>query len=197
MEKFSSEYWNQHYLENRTGWDIGNISTPIKEYIDQLSSKSMKLLVPGAGNAYEVEYLFEEGFKNIYLLDFSEKSIDNFLKRCPDFPVDYIIKSDFFKHQDNYDLILEQTFFSSLPIALRNQYAKQIFNLLKPGGKYIGLLFNHHFNFDGPPFGGSFEEYHHLFGKYFSIEIMETAYNSIKPRNGREFFVKLKKKEDN
>lgn len=191
MEKFSSEYWNNQYVENKTGWDIGYISPPIKEYIDQLKNKDLKILVPGAGNAYEVEYLYKKGFINAYFLDFSEKSVDNFLNRCPEFPTDQIIIKDFFEHQETYDLILEQTFFSSIPVINRIKFAKKISDLLKHQGNYVGLLFNHHFSFEGPPFGGTYDEYQKLFKKYFRVETMETAYNSIKPRKGREFFVKL------
>lgn len=191
MEKYSPEYWNNQYLEQKAGWDIGYVSQPIKEYIDQLASKEIKVLVPGAGHAYEVEYLYKKGFRNVYLLDFSEKSIDNFLKRCPEFPADHIVIQDFFGHKETYDLILEQTFFSSIPTYRRDEFARKISALLQPDGKYIGLLFNHHFSFDGPPFGGTYEEYQKLFTKYFTIKTMEIAYNSIKPRKGREFFVKL------
>jgi len=193
LEKFSAEYWNRQYLESKTGWDIGYISTPIKEFIDQLTDKSIKILVPGAGNAYEVEYLYKQGFSNTYLLDFSEQSIQNFLDRCPDFPMEQIIIEDFFGHHGSYDLIIEQTFFSSIPPNMRNQFAAHISKLLNTGGKFVGLIFNHHFQFEGPPFGGTAKDYNMLFSKYFAIEIMENAYNSIKPRLGREFFVMLKK----
>ena len=54
MEKFSSEYWNTRYLQNMTGWDIGHTSTPIKDYIDQLTDRDLKILITEAGNAYEV-----------------------------------------------------------------------------------------------------------------------------------------------
>ena len=193
LEKFSAEYWNRQYLESKTGWDIGYVSTPIKEYIDQLTDKSIKILVPGAGNAYEVEYLKSQGFSNTYLLDFSEQSIQNFLDRCHDFPVGQIIIEDFFDHHGSYDLIIEQTFFSSIPPHKRNRFTAHLSKLLNTDGKYVGLLFNHHFQFEGPPFGGTDEEYSTLFSKYFEIEIMETAYNSIKPRRGREFFLMLRK----
>jgi len=193
LEKYSAEYWNRQYLESKTGWDIGYISTPIKDYIDQLTDKSIKILVPGAGNAYEVEYLYKQGFSNIYLLDFSEQSIQNFLDRCHDFPMEQIISEDFFDHHGSYDLIIEQTFFSSIPPHMRNQFAAHISKLLNTGGKFVGLIFNHHFQFEGPPFGGTAKDYNMLFSKYFAIEIMENAYNSIKPRLGREFFVMLKK----
>lgn len=193
MEKFSSEYWNTLYLKNMTGWDIGYASTPIKDYIDQLTNKDLKILVPGAGNAYEVEHLFRLGFKSTFLLDFSEQSILNFRSRCPDFPSDQIIQKDFFDYQGSFDLILEQTFFSSVPRKMRNLYVQKIFELLNKGGNLIGLLFSHEFGFEGPPYGGTKAEYEQLFTPYFNIEKMSTAYNSIQPREERELFIKLRK----
>ncbi|MCB0465166.1 MAG: SAM-dependent methyltransferase, partial [Aequorivita sp.] len=62
---FYETFWNHKYLSGETGWDIGYVSTPIKEYIDQLSDKNLKILIPGGGNSYEAEYLFESGFNNV------------------------------------------------------------------------------------------------------------------------------------
>ncbi len=45
-------YWTNRYKIESTGWDIGYASTPLKEYIDQLSDKTIRILIPGAGNAY-------------------------------------------------------------------------------------------------------------------------------------------------
>jgi hypothetical protein len=63
--------------------------------------------------------------------------------------------------------------------------------LLKPSGKLVGLLFNIPLNDDKPPYGGSLEAYRELFPKYFKIEKMEPAYNSIPPRAGNEVFISL------
>lgn len=193
MEKYSSAYWNNHYLNDQTGWDIGHIAPPLKEYFDQLTDKNIKILIPGAGNAYEVEYLHLQGFSKVYLLDFSEKSIQNFLSRCPDFPESRTICEDFFHHEGQYDLVIEQTFLSALPPSRRHEYASQMAKLIKPGGKLTGLLWNHEFPFEGPPFGGNKEEYISLFQKVFKIGKIENAHNSIKPRLGREFFFTLTK----
>ena len=190
----SEQYWNDLYNSKQTGWDIGYVSTPLKEYFDQLLCKSIKILVPGAGRAWEAEYLFESGFRNTYVLDFSENAIDEFKKRCPSFPESQLICQDFYKHNGSYDLIVEQTFFSSLIPEQRAAYTKQSCNLLNNGGKLVGLLFNHEFNFNGPPFGGSVEEYKQLFNPYFEFEFLETAINSIAPRKGREIFLLLRKK---
>ena len=193
MKKFSKQYWNQHYLDGRTGWDIGSISTPLKTYFDQLTNKELRILVPGAGNAWEVEYLFNLGFKNTYLLDFAEQSITNFRQRCPNFPASHIIVDDFFERHEKYDLVVEQTFFSSIPPERRVEYADKVYHLLNKGGKLLGILFNHPFDFEGPPYGGTEQEYRNLFAQQFEIELISTAYNSIKPRNKRELFLLLRK----
>ncbi len=194
QNNYGSDYWQTRYIERKVGWDIGYVSTPIKEYIDQLNDKSLKILVPGAGNAYEVEYLNFSNFKNSYLLDFAFQAIDNFLERVPDFPKKNVIHEDFFDHERKYDLIIELAFFSSLNPNLRESYVSKMFDLLNLGGKLIGLLFNHDFGNAYPPFGGTKEEYKKLFESKFMIEIMEIAYNSIKPRSGKEFFILLAKK---
>jgi len=193
MKKFSKHYWNQHYLDERIGWDIGYISTPLKEYFDQLSNKNLRILVPGAGNAWEVEYLFNNGFSNTYLLDFAEQSIASFKNRCPQFPDTNIIIGDFFSHQGEYDLVVEQTFFSSIPPERRAEYAEKVSQLLSKGGKMVGLLFNHSFDFEGPPYGGTEQEYRSIFNKRFDVEALQLAHNSIKPRQQRELFLLLRK----
>jgi len=193
MKKFSKKYWNQHYLDDRTGWDIGHVSTPLKAYFDQLTNKDLRILIPGAGNAWEVEYLFNNGFKNTFLLDFAEESIASFIKRCPQFPDANIIIEDFFTHQGKYDLVIEQTFFSSILPERRTDYAEKVHELLNDGGKLAGLLFNHPFDFEGPPYGGTEKEYKNLFTVYFNFEAFKIAHNSIKPRSGRELFILLNK----
>lgn len=190
---FSSEFWSQRYEQNQTGWDIGEISKPIKDYIDQLKDKNLKILIPGAGNAYEAEYLFLQGFKNVYVADISKNPLENLKIRFPGFPEEQLLHIDFFEIEDHFDLILEQTFFCALPVASRGNYARKSAELLTKNGILSGLLFNFPLTENGPPFGGSKEEYLTYFSPYFDIEILETCYNSIKPRQGNELFFKFRK----
>jgi thiopurine S-methyltransferase len=85
-------------------------------------------------------------------------------------------------------MILEQTFFCAIPPNNREMYARKMHELLKPKGILTGLLFNFPLTDDGPPFGGSIEEYLDLFDPYFLVNFMETAQNSIKPREDKELF---------
>ena len=70
---------------------------------------------------------------------------------------------------------------------------KKCYDLLSSKGKIVGLLFNFPLTQKGPPFGGSTKEYINLFNPYFNIETMELCYNSVKERNGKEIFIRLKK----
>ena len=190
----SEQYWNGQYTSKEIRWDIGYVSTPLKEYFDQIENKDIRILVPGAGSAWEAEYLYQLGFKNTYVLDFSEEAIAKFINRCSWFPKSNIIHQDFFKHNFTYDLIVEQTFFSSFHPLSRRDFVKQVCRLLNNRGKYMGLLFNHEFTFNGPPFGSNIHEYRQLFKPCFEFEVFEIATNSIKPRRGREIFMLLRKK---
>ncbi len=193
MLEFDKSYWEKRWTEGKIGWDSGAVSTPIKEYIDQLTNKSIKILVPGAGNGYEVEYLYKKGFNNVFYMDFATKSAQSFLKRVTGFPENKIITGDFFTHRGKYDLIIELAFFTSFSPYKRPEYVRKLYDLLITGGKMLGLFFNHEFGNDYPPFGGTEKEYRQLFSSKFKIKYMETAYNSIKPRAGRELFILLQK----
>lgn len=190
----NEEFWSQRYKENKTGWDLGSVSTPIKEYVDQLSNKELKILIPGAGNSYEAEYLFKNGFKNVTICDITREPLQNLKERLPDFPKEQMINSDFFKLEGTYDLILEQTFFCAIPVEMRQEYARKTSELLDKNGRIAGLFFDFELNADGPPFGGNKEEYLTYFSPYFKIDIFERCYNSIPPRKGNELFFKFRKK---
>ena len=190
----SEAFWDNRYKTKDIGWDVGRVSLPLKTYIDQLTDKNLKILIPGGGNSYEAEYLHNCGFKNVYVIDLSETALANIKKRVSTFPDSNLIHMNFFELEMTFDLVLEQTFFCALNPNLREEYTSKMHSLLNAQGKLIGLLFNESLNNDQPPFGGNKEEYLTYFTPFFNIEIMDDCYNSIESRNGRELFVKLLKK---
>jgi SAM-dependent methyltransferase len=192
--KLNKNYWEEKYHTNQIGWDAGVITTPLKAYIDQIEDKSVKILIPGAGNSHEAEYLHNNGFTNVFVIDLAKTPLNNLSKRAVSFPKDHLIQGDFFKLKDTFDLIIEQTFFCALNPKLRNNYVKQMAAILKPKGKIAGLLFQFPLTEKGPPFGGSKQEYLDLFSELFYIKTLETAYNSIKPRKESELFIIFEKK---
>lgn len=185
----NKDYWEERYAGNNLGWDIGYVSTPLKEYIDQLDNKNLKILVPGAGYGYEVVYLYNSGFKNVHVIDLARQPLDKIKAKIPEFPDSQLIYGDFFNLEiQDFDLILEQTFFCALNPELRKNYVQKMFQLLKPGGRLAGLLFDFPLTHNGPPFGGSLKEYQELFHSTFTINVLARANNSIPPRKDKELF---------
>ena len=191
---FNANFWNERYQTQQTGWDLKSPSTPLKEYIDQIEDKSIRILIPGCGNAYEAEYLIEKGFTNITLVDISDILVTTIREKFKDYPQVKVLNQDFFTLEDSYDLILEQTFFCALNPELRPSYAEKMSQLLSSDGKLVGVLFNREFGNPFPPFGGTMEEYKALFSQLFEIRTMDLCYNSIPPRAGNELFIQLQLK---
>mgnify|MGYP000564838520 CR=1 FL=1 len=189
----NQEYWDKQYTSNTTGWDLGKVSPPIKEYIDTLEDKNTSILIPGCGNTYEAEYLLEKGFTNVTVIDIAPTLVKRLQEKFKSNPNIKIILGDFLEHQGQYDLIIEQTFFCALSPELRQKYVLKMHQLLKEKGKLVGLLFNKTFE-GGPPFGGSKTEYELLFKQYFDFIKMDLCQNSIKPRTNSELFIDFRKK---
>ncbi|MDA9820322.1 TPMT family class I SAM-dependent methyltransferase [Salibacteraceae bacterium] len=192
--KHDQDYWDRRWLDQQTGWDIGYPATPFVEYAKQLHEKNIKILIPGCGNAYEAQHLHEEGFNNVWVIDISPLALESFKKRVPSFPESHLIEGDFFALKEQFDLILEQTFFCALHPSQREAYCEHMLSLLSEGGKLVGVLFNDPLFTDHPPYGGSLEEYKEFFPKYFKLNVLEECKNSIAPRAGREVFINFEAK---
>lgn len=186
-----ARYWEERWQQGRTGWDLGMVSPPLEAYLSQLSCRDLSILIPGCGNAWEAAYLAGAGFKDVTLLDIAPTAVAQLRER---FGTQVRVQlGDFFGHAGRYDLLLEQTFFCALHPAERQAYVRQVHHLLKPGGNLAGVLFNRSFDGEGPPYGGSAEEYRQLFTPYFDMLVLEPCYNSAAPRQGTEVFALLRK----
>lgn len=190
----NEKYWTDRWINGQTGWDIGYPSPAIVEFVINNISKDSKILIPGAGNAYEAEALYKAGYADVTVVDISKVPLKNLKKRFPGFPEHQLVHSDFFNlPEEQYDLILEQTFFCALNPSLRDHYVKKSWSLLRKGGQLAGLLFDFPLTEEGPPFGGCYEEYEVRFSKLFKIISLEKTNKSIEPRVGRELFIHLQK----
>lgn len=191
MDFLSAAYWEKRYQQQQTGWDIGKPSTPLVTFIDGIKNKDTSILIPGCGNSYEAEYIVQQGFTNLTVIDIAPSPVERLKEKIGAKAT--VLLEDFFQHKGSYDFILEQTFFCALDPLLRPAYVKKMSELLNNKGKLVGVLFNKQFE-TNPPFGGSKKEYEELFSKHLQLLKMEECYNSIAPREGTElFFIATKK----
>jgi methyl halide transferase len=194
----SKKYWNNRYLNNEIGWDIGEVSEPIKNWFNYQSDKSKKILIPGAGSGHEVGYAYSIGFENIYYLDFSTLAANKFKATYPKFPTSQIISGDFFtllNYSGFFDIIIEQTFFCAISPGRREEYTNKTYDILGNNGTIIGLLFDKNFNKESPPYGGTKKDYELLFSTNFNILKLEPCYNSILSRKDNELWISMGKRK--
>lgn len=191
----NKDFWDTRWQNQNTGWDLGEVSPAIKNYIDQLEDKELQLLIPGAGNAYEAEYLISQGFTNITVIDIAPALVAQLKKKHKNAKALTLIEGDFFKHEGQYDLIIEQTFFCAIDPLLRDDYVDKMHKLLKPNGKLVGVLFNRDFK-GGPPFSGSKQEYEKRFEHKFTIHKLEDCYCSYPARQDAELWMCVSPRKD-
>lgn len=190
----NKSFWNNRWKTGKTGWDIGYASPAIMEYFKKVQNKNIQILIPGCGNAYEAESLYQLGFQDITILDISDEAVNKLHEKFQHQDGIQVICQDFFEHDRQYDFIVEQTFFCALQPQLREKYVLKMHRLLKENGTLIGLLFNTEFEKNGPPFGGNIDEYQKLFQNYFKINHLTNATHSIPQRQNREVFIEFIKK---
>ncbi len=191
----TSKYWQDRYQNGDIPWDLGKVSPPIKNYMDQVKDKNLRILIPGAGHGHEAAYLHQQGFKNVFVADIAATALAKLKTTHPTFPSTHLLHQDFFTLDSKFDLIIEQTFFCALPPHLRPAYVEKMNQLLTSNAKLVGLLFDAPLNSDRPPFGGSAKEYRSLFIPRFIIHQMQSAKDSVPERLGRELFIEFSPKE--
>ncbi|MCC6460818.1 MAG: methyltransferase domain-containing protein [Saprospiraceae bacterium] len=194
------DFWETRWQNGQTGWDLGAPSPALSTYLDQIppAQRHLRVLLPGCGNGHEALDLLQKGFSDITMLDIAPTAVERLRQRLDAEAPGWenrlrVVCADFFEIEGPFDLILEQTFFCALPPALREDYVRKMHELLAPGGKLAGLLFDRHFD-GGPPFGGSQDEYVGLFQPSFHLKTLEPCYHSIAPRAGSEVFFIFEKK---
>ena len=195
MKKLNADYWERRWQGQQTGWDIGQASPPLMHFAEPLLADNPRILIPGAGRAYEAIALHQLGFTEVYVCDWADSAFDHLRRVAPDFPTEHLLVSDFFDLplEEEIDLVLEQTFFCAIDPSLRPRYVEKMYQIIRSGGRLAGVLFARPFPFDGPPYGGTEAEYRTLFSSHFKIQQLAITPHSIPPRLGNELFIELLK----
>ena len=191
------EYWENIYLNNDTGWDLG-APTP---YIEKISDKIKKgkVIILGCGRGYDAVMLAKKGFE-VTAVDFSPSAI-KFLNNLADKQgvLVKIIQKDIFSLKGNFyghfDYIIEQTCFCAIDIKRRSEYEILVNKLLKVKGQLIGLWFpiGKEVAEGGPPFGVSIKEIKLLFRDKWNIVKEEFSNLTVKKRQNREKIIIFEK----
>lgn len=192
-----SQFWDDIYLENDTGWDLKGV-TP---FFDSISNELIqgKVCILGCGRGYDAIMFAEKGF-DVTAVDFAPTPISELNKLAIQKSVIITtVQDDIFslveKFPDTFDYVIEQTCFCAIDPNRRKEYETLVRTILKPGGKLVGLWFplDKSQEEGGPPFGTTIYEVKSIFNSGWKIEKENFPSQSVEPRKGREKLIIFKK----
>lgn len=195
----SPKFWNNCYIKNDIGWDLGSITPVFKDWCDKLNG-GKSIFVPGAGNGYDPLYFAKMGH-NVTAVDFSDEAVANMKRKAKKNNIDIkIINQDIFKIPPElffkFDYVIEYTCFCAIDPLRRLDYIKMMHNVLKDRGSLVGLflpLLKDKIE-GGPPFAIDLDEINNQFSGYFDVVKSFKHPLSIEPRNNNEQFIHFLKK---
>ena len=193
----NSQFWEDIYLEDDAGWDLGG-PTPIFESMVHSMSPG-ELCIIGCGKGYDAILFAQKGFA-VTAIDFAPSAVNVLEKLAKEHDVNIqIIQSDIFSLTTEYinifDYVIEQTCFCAINPRRRKEYESMVKHMLKIGGKLIGLWFplDKAAEDGGPPWGTTIDEVKSIFKLGWKIELEEFPELSIGPRKGREKLIIFRK----
>lgn len=198
QEILSSTFWDEQY-KVKAAWDL-NSPNPVFTYLikNKIINPS-KLIILGSGKGFDAVLASESGFE-VTAVDFSEEAINYSIELSRKFNAKVnFINSDMFEIDSNlnntFDLLYEYVTYCAIEPSKRNQFIDLVKRLLKPGGRFITVLFPIDGRGGGPPFSVNQEEFIRNLSADFKLELMIKNIPSVKPRKGKEILLIFRKTE--
>ena len=195
----SSKFWDDCYINNDIGWDLGSITPVFRDWCDRLKDKC-SIFVPGAGNGYDPLYFASKGH-SVTAVDFSVKATENIKKKAQSDNIKInIVNEDIFNlsHElfDQFDYVIEYTCFCAIDRKRRLDYIEIMSRLLKKNGQLVGLFLPllKDKKEGGPPYSINLKQVINQFSNHFDVLKSSKHPLSIKPRINNEQYIQFKKK---
>ncbi|MBD0336130.1 MAG: methyltransferase domain-containing protein [Cyanobacteria bacterium Co-bin13] len=183
-------FWEQHYQEGRTRWDLGQPAPPFVSWLKSTNAPPPgKAIVLGSGRGYEAMLFAEQGFE-VTAVDFAPSAIADASQIAADRGLSIqFLQRDIFdlvpEFAGQFDYVIEHTCFCAIDPSLRPAYLDLVTELLKPGGELLAIFFTHG-RPGGPPFGSTPEQIQQLFEPRFTVMSLRPVTNSVEARRGEE-----------
>jgi SAM-dependent methyltransferase len=178
-------FWDQRYASGETPWTLQAIPAALRTFVRRTQTRGT-VLIPGCGTDHAVLQFFRTAGFEVTAIDFSTVAVAQIKKALGNFD-GKTIHGDFFTFdfQSRFDLIYERTFLCALPPQKWPQYAKHIAQLLRPGGKLVGIFF-YGKEPEPPPYPLSEARAAEIFGKCFRLIRDVKIADSVAMFAGRE-----------
>jgi len=202
----ASGFWDDLYARGQDGWDLGTPSPPLAAWLAQGGSfpdtgagAGARVAVPGCGRGHDVRLLARRGYR-VTGFDFADAAVAEARARARADGVSADFEQrDIFTlaadHGGAFDAVWEYTCFCAVNPARREEYARLVHDLLRPGGILLGCFFPLRDGTDGPPFPVSRPEIERVLAPWFDILEAGPPAESVEQRRGLEWLVRARRRD--
>ena len=168
--------WEGRWQSGDTPWDLGRAPPSLEQTLAQLGSTPLDVAVPGAGRAHDALAFAAAGHR-VTAIDIAPSALAAAATQAEalDLPLT-LLEADWLDPSAHapatFDLVWEQTCYCAIPPARRADYARTLARVLRPGGRYVGLFWQHGRE-GGPPYHVTPAAVASDIGPWFEIEIIE------------------------
>ncbi|HEV8441020.1 MAG TPA: methyltransferase domain-containing protein [Methylomirabilota bacterium] len=193
-------FWEDLYAGGHDGWELGTPAPPLRAWLDgggrfstADGSGEVRVAVPGAGRGHDARLLAQRGYR-VWGFDFAPAAIARAraLAEREGVMVSYEQRDVFTLARDHagfFDAVWEYTCFCAIDPARREEYARLLHAILRPGGTLLGCFYPLRDGDDGPPFPVSRPEIERLLAPHFRIVESGPPARSADRRRGLEWLV--------
>jgi SAM-dependent methyltransferase len=187
------DFWEGLYATGGDGWDLGQPSPPLLDFVESTPPPRGRVAVPGCGRGHDARFLAEHGY-DVVGFDFSPAAVmaARALAKRDRVAVTFEQRDIFTlgsEYAHTFDGIWEYTCFCAIDPARRDAYVETIAQILKPGGWLLACFFPMRRITAGPPFPVTRAEVLRRFGPRFRFERAQPPLRSARGRLGREWLV--------
>jgi SAM-dependent methyltransferase len=196
MDPNHADFWEANYRGARLNWDLGGPTPVFCALAESGIIPPGRMIVLGAGLGHDARLFARHGHQ-VTALDFAPGAARAMSAlQDPAHPI-VVLQADFFNLPPAldgiFDTVLEYVFYCAIDPVRRPAYAEVVARLLRPDGRFFGLIFPTDEHPGGPPFTARPAELIALLeARGLALERREVRPETIKPRRDREELVVMR-----
>ena len=198
-------FWEQLYAEGQDGWELGVPAPALAAWLEaggrfpaRDESGPARIAVPGSGRGHDARLLARRGYR-AWGFDFAPAAVAQAaaLADREGMAITYEQRDIFTlgaEYAGFFDGVWEYTCFCAIDPGRREEYARVVRAILRPGGTLLACFFPLRDGDGGPPFPVSQPEVERLLAPLFRIVEAGPPAASAERRQGLEWLVRAERR---